>query len=215
MTLLPPNSTALERALDQTGARLTDVPVPLRDLWNPATCPAHLLPWLAWGVSIDFWNGDWSEAEKREAIAGAIEAQRRKGTPASLRQVLDRFDPMIGLVEWFQDRDGLDPHMFRLELPLAIDSEVPYDAALIEALLRDIAAVKPLRSHMVAVQRMHTQAHAGLLSGGRIAGVARLDQDADLDVVGDSFWDGLLQTEEGEPILAESGDWLEHTEGAG
>lgn len=210
MSLLPPNVSPLETALEEATARLSDVPVPLRALWDPETCPAELLPWLAWGVSIDFWDTNWTVAEKRAAVAGAIDAQRRKGTRASLREVLDRFDPMIGLVEWWQDRDTLDPHTFRLELPLAIESEVEYDTALVLALLRDIAAVKPLRSHMLAVQRMHAQAHAGLLSGAMIAGVARLDTTADTQAALDPFWDGLLQTEQGEPILAESGDWLEH-----
>lgn len=209
MSLLPPNVSALETELEETAARLSDVPVPLRALWDPQTCPAELLPWLAWGVSIDFWDGNWTVAEKRAAIAGAIEDQRRKGTRASLREVLDRFDPLIAIVEWWQDRDTMDPHTFRLELPLAIESQVEYDTALVTALLRDIAAVKPLRSHMLAVQRMHAQAHAGVLSGALLAGVARLDTRADTEAALDPFWDGLLQTEQGEPILAENGDWLE------
>ncbi len=209
MSLLPPTSTHLERAIEETSARLSDVPVPLRHLWNPATCPAQLLPWLAWGVSIDFWDAAWSEAEKRSAIAGAIDQQRRKGTPASLRAVLDRFDPLIGLVEWFDDRDTLVPHSFRVELPLALDSDVQYDTALVRALLRDIAAVKPLRSHMIAVQRMHTQAHAGILSGAQMTGIARLDTAADTVAALDPFWGNLLQTEDGEPIVREDGDWLE------
>lgn len=209
MSLLPPNVSPLETALEETTSRLSDVPVPLRALWDPETCPAELLPWLAWGVSIDFWDTDWTVAEKRAAIASSIDDQRRKGTRASLREVLDRFDPLIEIVEWWQDRDTMEPHTFRLELPLAIESDVEYDTALVTALLRDIAAVKPLRSHMLAVQRMHAQAHAGLLSGAMIAGVVRLDTAADTDAALNPFWDGLLQTEQGEPILAENGDWLE------
>src|SRR5690606_20648556 len=139
MTLLPPNVSPLEMALEETTARLSEVPVPLRALWDPQTCPAELLPWLAWGVSIDFWDTDWPLSEKRAAIASAIDDQRRKGTRASLREVLDRFDPLIQIVEWWQDRDTMEPHTFRLELPLAIESEVEYDTALVTALLRDIA----------------------------------------------------------------------------
>lgn len=209
MSLLPPNATQMEAALEQSTARISDVPAPLRSLWNPATCPVALLPWLAWGVSIDFWDVAWSDAEKRAAVAGAIEHQRRKGTRTSLRAVLDRFDPLIEIVEWFEDRQHLEPHEFRLELPISIESAVEYDTALVAALLRDIAAVKPLRSHMLAVQRMHAQAHAGLLSGATIAGMARLDARADAASALDPFWNSLLQTEQGEPILAENGDWLE------
>ena len=212
MTLLPPNSTRLESAIESaTSAGLTDVPVPIRDVWNPATCPAGLLPFLAWGVSIDLWNSEWSEAEKREAVASAIEDQRRKGTRASLRDVLDRFDPLIQIVEWFEDRGTLEPHTFRLELPLGIESDVEYDTALVAALLRDIAAVKPLRSHMRAVHRLHAQAQADLLGGGMSIGLARISGPADLTIQDDPYWATVLQTEEGEPFEREQDRaFLEH-----
>lgn len=38
-SLLPPGSTSLERRLAQTCSGISDLQVPLRDLWNPATCP--------------------------------------------------------------------------------------------------------------------------------------------------------------------------------
>jgi len=209
MTLLPPNATQLERAIDQTAAgALAGVPLPIRDLWNPATCPADLLPFLAWGVSIDFWDTAWTEAEKRAAIAEAIEDQRRKGTPASLRKVLDRFDPMIALTEWFEDRDNLDPHTFRLELPLAAQSAVEYDPALVQALLRDIGAVKPLRSHLFVVHRLAAEA-AGFLAGAvQEAGFIRLRGETDLAEPSDPIWAAYLQTEQGEPVAAPGGEIL-------
>ncbi|HYD23843.1 MAG TPA: phage tail protein I [Croceibacterium sp.] len=208
-SLLPPNVTAAERALEGAAARLEDVPVPIRALWNPATCPAFLLPWLAWSLSIDIWDSAWSEPEKRAAIAGAIEAQRRKGTPASLRAVLDRFDPMLRLVEWFEDRDVLDPYTFRLEIPLSAETEVAYDEALVTALLRDIAAVKPLRAHMEAVHALRLRAGAYLISGAALAGFERFDADVDLDAPLDPIWAGYLQTENGEPVADPDGAFLE------
>ena len=207
--LLPPNATPLERGLESVTARLSDVPVPLRDLWNPATCPAHLLPWLGWGLSIDFWDASWTEAEKRVAIAGTIERQRRKGTRASLGEVIDRIDPLIRIVEWFEDRDTMDPHTFRLELPLAADSNVVFDETLVRALLRDIAAVKPLRSHMRVVHKLRADAAAYILSGATIAGLRRLDHIVDLAAPADPAWATYLQTEEGEPVRAPDGAFLE------
>lgn len=47
-SLLPPGSTPLERRLAQTCSGISDLQVPLRDLWNPATCPVSFLPYLAW-----------------------------------------------------------------------------------------------------------------------------------------------------------------------
>jgi phage tail P2-like protein len=58
--LLPPNATASEIALDDSTARLSVV-VDIEKLWNVATCPVALLPWLAWALSVDEWKDDWSE----------------------------------------------------------------------------------------------------------------------------------------------------------
>lgn len=210
MTLLPPNATPLERSVEaMNAASLGGVPVPIRDLWNPATCPASLLPFLAWGISIDFWDADWTEAEKRSAIAGAIDAQRRKGTPASLREVLDRFDPMIALVEWFEDKVHLDPYTFRLELPTRAESAVVYDEDLVLALLRDIEAVKPLRAHMFAVHRLAANADAWLVGGAKIAGFVRVEGYTDLTVPADPAWSNYLETQQGEPIRSAEGPFLE------
>lgn len=209
MSLLPPNASPIESALEGASSRLSGVPVPLRTLWDPQTCPAALLPWLAWGVSIDFWDADWTDQAKRTAIAQSISQQRRKGTRASLVAVLERFDPLIGLVEWFEDRQALAPHTFRLELPLAAETSVTYDEALVAALVRDIAAVKPLRSHMIAVHRLRALTEIGLFGASRVVGAARLDMAADQASALNPVWADYLQTEIGEPVRAETGEFLE------
>ena len=152
-SVLPPRSTRLQKALEQTTIDLLDLPVELRKLWSPAECPASHLPWLAWGLSVDIWDAEWPVDVKRAAVADAIAFQRRKGTPASLRVVLDRFDPLIRIVEWFDDRDTLDPYHFRLELPLLAESDVVYDENLVTQILADIAQVKPVRAQMQARER--------------------------------------------------------------
>ncbi|EFE3314376.1 hypothetical protein CIZ82_004148 [Escherichia coli] len=40
-SLLPSGSTSLERRLAQTCSGISDLQVPLRDLWNPARCSAQ------------------------------------------------------------------------------------------------------------------------------------------------------------------------------
>ena len=45
--LLPPNAGEMERNLSKAVARLSDIPMMVRKSWNPDTCPAELLPWLA------------------------------------------------------------------------------------------------------------------------------------------------------------------------
>ena len=206
-SLLPPTSLAPERALEAVIAERFGIPVDVARLWNPLTCEAELLPWLAWGLSIDLWDSDWSEAAKRAAIADAIPFQMRKGTPASLRTVLDRFDPLIQLVEWFDANPRMDPHTFRLELPLPSESDVTYDEALVAALLRDIAAVKPIRAHMSAVFKLTLTTEAALAAIARPLTFSRLDMVADTEI--EPEWATYLLTEIGEPILAESGAFLE------
>lgn len=86
--LLPPNSTALERALAET-LRLGHLdPEAIRRLWNPWTCPESHLPWLAWALSVDVWDDAWPVERKRATIAGSIEWHRKKGTPWAVEQAL-------------------------------------------------------------------------------------------------------------------------------
>ncbi|KMS58578.1 phage tail protein I [Sphingobium cupriresistens] len=207
-TLLPSGSTPLQKALEQTAAGLLDIDVPLRDEWSPENCPIEDLPWLVWGLSIDIWKSSWSEQQKRDAAADAIASQRSKGTRASLRTVLDRFDQLIEIVEWHQDRETLDPFSFRLELPLLAQSDVFYDEALVGEIMRDIAQVKPARAHMLAVYRVRAEAQAWLVSAAQAGGLARLDSLADQTSALDPVWDSFLQTRDGEPILAREGDYL-------
>jgi phage tail P2-like protein len=208
--LLPPNASPLEKALSLApAATLDQVPVTIDQLWNPATCPVALLPWLAWGLSIDLWDSEWTEPQKRAAIADAILFQRRKGTPASLRIVLDRFDPLIKIVEWFQDRETLDPYHFRLELPLLAESDVFYDENLVARILRDIAQVKPVRAHMLAVYRVRSEAKAWLASVAKVGGMTRLDALADQDSALDPVWSTYLQTRHGEPLQTRAGAFME------
>ena len=87
-SLLPPNASASERALDEATSRVGAVPVAIADLWNPQTCPATALPWLAWALSVDVWDSAWSESVKRSVIAKSIEIHRHKGTVWAVREAL-------------------------------------------------------------------------------------------------------------------------------
>ncbi|EHS5692594.1 TPA: phage tail protein I, partial [Escherichia coli] len=51
--LLPTGSSPLEVAAAKACAEIEKTPVRIRELWNPDTCPANLLPWLAWAFSVD------------------------------------------------------------------------------------------------------------------------------------------------------------------
>lgn len=87
-SLLPPNSTAAEQAIEQAKARAFALPVSVDQLWSAATCPAALLPWLAWALSVDSWDGQWSEERQRAVIAASIGVHRRKGTVGAVKAAL-------------------------------------------------------------------------------------------------------------------------------
>lgn len=88
-SLLPISATPQERAVEGVISRLSDVPILVRESWNPDTCPVALLPWLAWALSVDNWNPAWSEAAKRAVIRESFYVHSTKGTVASIRRIFD------------------------------------------------------------------------------------------------------------------------------
>jgi phage tail P2-like protein len=85
-SLLPPNATTLERRIAASGFVTPSGYVPT--LWNADTCPAALLPWLAWAESVDDWNPAWSEERQRAVIKTSRAIHRLKGTVAAIKQAL-------------------------------------------------------------------------------------------------------------------------------
>ncbi len=113
-TLLPPNATELERKLERTLSAETALPVEIRTLIDPATCPVSFLPWLAWQESIDEWLPDWTESEQRAAIAASLYVHAHKGTIGSIRRALQTLGYGIDVIEWFADMPPAAPYTFRV-----------------------------------------------------------------------------------------------------
>ena len=113
-TLLPPGSSTLERRLALTCSGISDLQVPLRDLWNPATCPVRFLPYLAWAFSVDRWDESWAESTKRRVVQDAFYIHQHKGTISAVRRVVEPFGFLIRVLEWWQI--GEQPGTFRLDI---------------------------------------------------------------------------------------------------
>ena len=210
-SLLPPNATRFERAVEAATARIGDVPAPIEQLWDPAVLAADLLPWLGWALSVDNWDPDWTEAEKRAAVAESIALHRIKGTRASVETILARFDDLAELVEWHQATPRADPHTFEVRLPIADDRVQPggrrATAAFAEAIIRDVSRVKPTREHFILAQTLALTSAVAIQGAGRLADVRRADSAPDFDA--SPTWDFYLQTEDGEPLQAETGSFLD------
>jgi hypothetical protein len=85
-TLLPPNHTAFEEAFDLTGARIDELAVDIPKLVRPWEIPATHLAWLAWGLSVDLWEPEWTQEKHRTLAARALPMHARKGTQASIAE---------------------------------------------------------------------------------------------------------------------------------
>ncbi|OLU22480.1 phage tail protein I [Pseudomonas sp. PA15(2017)] len=175
-SLLPPNATALERALEQVQARATTQAVPLRELWNPNTCPAHLLPWLAWTLSLDSWQPYWPEAVKRERIRMAVEIQRRKGTAKSVRDVVRSFGSSLAIREWWQTEPKGEPHTFALTLTLG--AGVPNTVEYQQDVITEIERTKPVRSHFTLTIGLAASGGMGLGGAARAVTYRRIQCEA-------------------------------------
>ncbi|WP_436914340.1 phage tail protein I [Klebsiella pneumoniae] len=117
-SILPPNATAVERAIDRaSAAALERLPVYLiRWVKDPDSCPLALLPWLAWEYQVDTWNINWSEQKKRDAIKRAHYIHRHRGTVAAVRHALVDSPFGTDIVEWFNQNPKGDPYTFRLNV---------------------------------------------------------------------------------------------------
>ncbi len=146
--LLPSNATPAERALSETLARTLSVPTPVRDVWNPATCPASVLPWLAWAFSVDNWDPAWTDAQKRQTIATSVAIHRYKGTIGAVREVIAALGVNCQIQEWFNQSPPGAPYTFRLILD-ADQGAIPQP--VLAKLIQVVTSTKNLRSHLDAV----------------------------------------------------------------
>ena len=143
--LLPANSSQQEFALEQTTARIADVPVSVREVWNADTCPSNLLPWLAWAFSVDEWDAEWSDAQKRAAIKAAVAVQRYKGTIGAVREAMAALGFGVQVQEWFNQLPSGAPYTYHLLLEV---NQIGIDQAALAKILQVVFSSKNLRSHM-------------------------------------------------------------------
>lgn len=146
--LLPGNTTAQERAIDASAARLGEVPVVVREMWNPDACPANLLAWLAWAFSVDEWDPAWTDQQKRQTIKRSIDVHKYKGTIGAVREALGALQFEARVQEWFNQVPEGDPYTFRVQLEA---NQVGISQSALQGLITLINQTKNLRSHLDSV----------------------------------------------------------------
>lgn len=181
-SLLPLNSTALEQAIEAADVEATEIP--LRTLYSPDACPAHLLHQLAWAWSVDRWDETWPEAIKRSVIRSAFHVHAHKGTIGALRRVVEPFGYLIEVEEWFQTQPLGEPGTFALKIGVS-------DAGISEQTYQELSWLiddaRPVSRHMTGLV-ISLESIGTLHLGCAVQDGDELDvyplQAADIDVTG-------------------------------
>ncbi|WAU72953.1 MULTISPECIES: phage tail protein I [unclassified Acinetobacter] len=111
-SLLPPNSTKLEKSLEYSSARVETLAVPFIELNRFSDCPESHLPWLAWEHRVEYWQPNWTEQQKRKAIQDAKIFNAQRGTRASLKALINTVISDYEIVAWHQQTPKGQPYTF-------------------------------------------------------------------------------------------------------
>ncbi|MBJ9442946.1 phage tail protein I [Acinetobacter baumannii] len=118
-SLLPPNTTKFEINFDSAFSRVSEIDISTRQFNDPMKAPFSVLPWLAWEKSVDIWNKNWSENQKRQTIQNAYKVHSSKGTIGSLESALSSLGYQIKIQEWFSSSPALKPYSFNLFIEIS------------------------------------------------------------------------------------------------
>lgn len=148
-SLLPQNALHQERALEQASreqilAIKTDM---VRSVKSADDCPYHLLPWLAWELSVDFWDESWTEEEKRQVCRDAAYVHQHRGTAGAVRRALGAVSLPTTVIEWWQENPRRAPYTFRIE----VYSLQGIDDSLYSRIRRQVNKAKNLRSYLSSI----------------------------------------------------------------
>ncbi|MCI4210888.1 phage tail protein I [Dickeya dianthicola] len=166
-SLLPPSASDFMRHVASSTQHLSEIAVDLDTLWDVGRCPAQLLPYLAWALSVDRWDKRWSEQTKRQVIKAAWLVHRQKGTIAALRRVVEPFGYLIRITEWWQT--GGQPGTFRLDIGVQ-DAGITEETYL--ELERLIADAKPVSRHLLGLNIVMDCAGEIPIAAGQYSGDA-------------------------------------------
>lgn len=142
-SLLPYNSTPLEKGAETVIREALATDVPIDTLWSAERCPLELLPFLAWALSVDHWDSDWPESRKRAVIQASVFVHRHKGTAGAVKAALAALDLGVTISEWFEH--GGERYSFRAKV---VASGRSISAKDISDIRTAIETSKNARSHL-------------------------------------------------------------------
>lgn len=185
-SILPPNASVLERALEGAVADARPDLSAIPTLLSPENCPSELLPWLAWSLLVNDWDETWPEETQRSVISTSILIHRQKGTVKSIRDSIRAFGFGEAVItegyggssysdqivydgsEDYGEPDHWAEYRVYLERPITIDQ-----ANQLKRILREVA---PARCHLKGlyfIQASHRFNAATLYDGSYTHGVVQ------------------------------------------
>lgn len=147
--LLPSNATPFERNLSLMSDRIFDVPVIVKEVWNANTAPEDVLPWLAWALSVDDWDTNWTEEQKRNVIRTAPATQKIKGTLGAVQLQLASIGIDVQIQEWFNQVPEGAPYTYILHVNV---DQYPLNQTTLQKIISLIESTKNVRSHMATAK---------------------------------------------------------------
>jgi phage tail P2-like protein len=104
-SLLPANSSPLEKALDLGFGQLLDrIALPFPELMNPAKTPSAFLPYLAADRGVSEWDAGASESEKRLTVSLSWQIQRQAGTNKALSHAVESLGFTPNISAWYEQQ---------------------------------------------------------------------------------------------------------------
>lgn len=141
-SLLPPNSSALEKALDiGFGVLLDRIAPPFPELMNPTGTPLAFLPYLAADRGVSEWSSEASEVEKRLTVQLAWPTARQAGTRQALENAAMGLRLRPEVRAWYEQTPPGPPYSFTVRA----FTEQPYSEAIDARLDRRLAEAKSER----------------------------------------------------------------------
>ncbi|MGJ7514305.1 phage tail protein I [Pseudomonas baetica] len=137
-SLLPANSSPLEKALDLGFGTLLDrIAPPFPELMNPAATPSAFLPYLAADRGVSEWSTEAADAEKRLTVELAWPTARQAGTRLALENAAKGLRLIPEVRAWYEQTPAGQPYSFSVraftEQPYSEDIDARLDRRLADA----------------------------------------------------------------------------------
>ena len=141
-SLLPANSSPLEKALDLGfGHLLERVMPPFPELMDPDRTPAAFLPYLAADRAVSEWSTTAPESEKRLTVKLAWPTARQAGTRQALENAAKGLQLSPEVRAWYEQKPPGAPYSFAVRAW----TELPYSETIDARLDRRLAYAKSER----------------------------------------------------------------------